>query len=95
MVVPRVLFPGPAHGVRRLTGLLSRLQRSAYGYVMHLVPSTIVARWGAAPPLLPAVYRFSAREVWLRKLGRYLKYFLFSCQVSGYLYDCGSYVSRS
>ena len=52
-VSPPGLSPGPAHWVRRLTGLLSRLQRSACGCVMHQIPHILRRPTGSNPAFAP------------------------------------------
>ena len=52
-VSPPGLSPGPAHWVRRLTGLLSRLQRSACGCVMHQIPHILRRPVGSNPDFAP------------------------------------------
>ena len=52
-VSPPGLSPGPAHWVRRLTGLLSRLQRSACGCVMYQIPHILRRPTGSNPAFAP------------------------------------------
>ena len=96
----RVFPPAPPIGfdgspVRLPASTLGLWLRDASGPQYHPGPA------GATPPSPSSAYRSlpfgrSLRPEGLASdTGRYLKIGLFSCQVSGYQYDCESYLYRS